>query len=337
MFQCQGYPLIPTKTDKPNAVFLMGPTASGKTALAIELVKHFPFEIISVDSALVYKGMDIGTAKPSAAELVAAPHRLIDLREPNEPYSAADFRDDALASMADITAAGKIPLLVGGTMLYFRALLSGIAELPGADDAIRQEIMALAQEQGWPYVHQKLSEVDPETAARLHPNDSQRLQRALEVYKVTGKPLSYWHQQQDSAGNKPWSQENIAKFPYNVVSFAVCPAERATLHQRIADRFSAMLAQGFVDEVAGLIQRGDLVADLPSIKAVGYRQVWDYLAGKYDYEEMVARGMAATRQLAKRQITWLRSWPDVIWLESDDSEKMWQNVLKILSDTAILR
>jgi len=171
----------------------------------------------------------------------------------------------------------------------------------------------------------------------LHPNDSQRLQRALEVFKVTGKPLSYWHKKQDIGGNKPWSQENIAKFPYNVVSFAVCPAERATLHQRIAERFSAMLAQGFVDEVSGMFQRGDLADELPSIKAVGYRQVWEYLAGKYDYDEMVERGVAATRQLAKRQITWLRSWPDVNWVQSDDTKKMWLDVLQILSNASILR
>ncbi len=303
---------------KPWAIFLMGPTASGKTALAVELVKRFPMDIISVDSALIYRQMDIGSAKPDAATLAVAPHRLIDFLDPAQSYSAAEFRHDALREMAAITAAGRIPLLVGGTMLYFKVLREGIAELPAADDGVRAALLAEAKVVGWPALHRELVAVDPEAAARIHPNDPQRLQRALEVYRATGKSLSYWQ-----------AQQKVELFPYELVNIAVCPDSRAVLHQRIAQRFEQMLAAGFMDEVKSLYQRGDLTPELPSMRAVGYRQAWDCLAGKLSYAEMKERGVIATRQLAKRQITWLRSWPDLHWFDSLDP-KLLENVLKIL-------
>ncbi|HET8708228.1 MAG TPA: tRNA (adenosine(37)-N6)-dimethylallyltransferase MiaA, partial [Pseudomonadales bacterium] len=240
---------------KPNCIFLMGPTASGKTALAIELVKRFPVEIISVDSAMVYRGMDIGTAKPGADILAVAPHRLIDIRDPAEAYSAADFREDALREMADISASGKIPLLVGGTMLYFKALYDGLANMPSADAAVRAEIEEFARQFGWPAVHEELAKVDPVTAARLKPTDSQRLQRALEVFRVTGKPLSEFHAEQKKNQEK---SDQLLNFPYNAQCLAVAPQRRETLHQRIELRFRQMLEQGLVDEVKRLYQRGDL-------------------------------------------------------------------------------
>ncbi|MFC3680475.1 tRNA (adenosine(37)-N6)-dimethylallyltransferase MiaA [Bacterioplanoides pacificum] len=307
----------------PPAIFLMGPTASGKTALALELVDNYPCEIISVDSALVYKGMDIGTAKPDADMLARAPHRLIDLIDPAESYSAASFREDALREMADITAAGKVPLLVGGTMMYFKFLRDGAADLPKADDAVRERLLAEGLQHGWPYMHQRLAQVDPESAARLKPMDSQRIQRALEVYEVSGKTLT-----------QLWAEQHQQALPYHVVNLAVCPPQRQQLHDRIALRFHQMLDEGFIDEVRALYQRGDLNPELPSIRAVGYRQAWDYLEGKVTYEEMTERGIIATRQLAKRQITWLRSWPDLHWLDTNDS-KLLQSALKILEANAI--
>ena len=331
------------KDSLPLAICLMGPTASGKTDLAIELTRHLPVEIISVDSALIYRHMDIGTAKPSAEELEQAPHRLIDILEPTESYSVARFYFDALKEMREISARGKIPLLVGGTMMYFRVLRDGIAAMPSADEAVRQEINALAVEKGWPYIHSLLKEVDPEAAERIKPTDPQRLQRALEVYRVSGRTLSeHWRDQQakpsgdrvssDSVqqeiknnslrtGNKDEADytntgDAIPPVPYRLVSFAISPSDRKVLHDRIAQRFRNMLDNGFQREVESLRARGDLSLDLPSMRCVGYRQMWEYLDGSSDYEYMVERGIIATRQLAKRQLTWLRSWDDLTWLET---------------------
>ena len=290
---------------KPLAIFLMGPTASGKSALAMELVQRLPCDIISVDSALVYRGMDIGTAKPTATELALAPHRLIDLLDPAQAYSAADFCRDALREMAAITAAGRIPLLVGGTMLYYKALLDGLSPLPEADPQIRAQIEAEAQALGWAVLHQQLLQIDPVAGARIHPNDPQRLSRALEVYRITGKSMTELTQQLGT------------ELPYRTWQYAIAPTDRALLRQRIAERFDAMLAQGFEAEVRTLFERGDLSPDLPSIRCVGYRQMWDYLAGVIDYEEMRYRGTVATNQLAKRQLTWLRGWSHPLtWLET---------------------
>ncbi len=283
----------------------MGPTASGKTDLAVTLTKTLPCEIISVDSALVYKGMDIGTAKPEPELLAEAPHRLISFLDPSEVYSAADFRKDALKEMAEITSKGRIPLLVGGTMLYFKVLRDGMAQLPAADKIIRDGILADAKQHGWDHLHSKLLDVDPKAAARIKPTDTQRLQRALEVYEATGKSLSEWHEEQQKV-----------EFPYKVINLAVAPNDRAVLHKRIAIRFEQMLDGGFADEVRELFQRNDLNPSLPSIRAVGYRQMWSWLSGELTWEQMVEKGIVATRQLAKRQLTWLRSWPEVNWLDS---------------------
>ena len=283
----------------------MGPTASGKTDLAIFLSEHFPVDIISVDSALVYRGLDIGSAKPSAEELAKAPHRLIDVRDPIDAYSAAHFRNDALREIADIIKAGRIPLLVGGTMLYFRALLQGLSELPASDDVTRKKLEQQAKELGWEKMHQRLAEVDAEAAARIHQNDPQRISRALEVYEMTGKPMSQLQKEQQAE-----------PLPYEVLKLALIPSDRAVLHKRIEKRFAVMLEQGLIDEVKTLQLRGDLHDDLPAIRAVGYRQVWDYLHDRIDYTEMQERGVIATRQLAKRQLTWLRSEKDLIIFDS---------------------
>jgi tRNA dimethylallyltransferase len=289
----------------PPAILLMGPTASGKTRLAIDLVARGPFDIISVDSGMVYRGMDIGTAKPDADTLRRAPHRLIDIRDPAEAYSAAEFRADALREMAASTAAGRIPLLVGGTMLYFKVLLEGLAAMPEADPELRARLEAEAAAAGWPALHARLAEVDPETAARLQPNDSQRLQRALEVWELTGKPMSQWHREQAPPEPPPW----------RFVQVAVAPPDRALLHDRIERRFDEMLEQGLVAEVARLRARPGLHAGLPSMKAVGYAQVWAHLEGEYDAAEMRLRGIYATRQLAKRQHTWLRRFQEAAWYD----------------------
>ncbi len=304
---------------KPKAIFLMGPTASGKTALAIALRQKLPVDLISVDSALIYRGMDIGTAKPDETEQSLAPHRLIDILDPALPYSAADFRKDALKAMEEITAAGRIPLLVGGTMLYFKALLEGLSPLPSANPEIRAEIEKKAAEQGWEAIHQELASVDPAAAKRIHPNDPQRLSRALEVYLISGKSMTELTQISGEA------------LPYDVYQFAIAPKDRNVLHQRIEARFKQMLTCGFEDEVKSLYQRGDLHEDLPSIRCVGYRQMWSYLSGEIDYDEMVYRGICATRQLAKRQITWLRGWHDVHWLDSEDFEQSLNTVLQVVS------
>ncbi len=279
-----------------KAIFLMGPTGTGKTDLAVELVKKLPVEIISVDSALIYKGMDIGTAKPDSDTLQLAPHRLIDFLDPSQPYSAADFRQDALKEMEDIINKGKVPLLVGGTMLYFRALEYGLSQLPQADPIIRQRLEEEAAQCGWQHMHERLTQIDPLSAQRIHPNDPQRLQRALEVFALTGKSLTELQQ-------AAWHEA----CPYQLHKIALIPEDRAWLHQRLALRFDLMLKHGFIEEVRQLFSRQDLDYHLPAIRAVGYRQVWDYLNGKIDYTQMRDRAIVATRQLAKRQMTWLRS------------------------------
>ncbi|EKO3533108.1 tRNA (adenosine(37)-N6)-dimethylallyltransferase MiaA [Vibrio fluvialis] len=296
-------------TQLPLALFLMGPTASGKTDLAIRLRQKFPVEIISVDSALIYKGMDIGTAKPDQDELALAPHRLIDILDPSEAYSAADFRRDALREMQAIVDQGKIPLLVGGTMLYYKALLEGLSPLPAADPEIRQQIEQEAQQLGWAALHEQLRQIDPISAERIHPNDPQRLSRALEVYRISGKTLTELTQTKGEA------------LPFRVKQFAIAPKERAELHRRIELRFEKMVEAGFEDEVKALYARKDLHPDLPSIRCVGYRQMWDYLDRNCTLDEAIFRGICATRQLAKRQITWLRSWDDLTWLDSENVEQ----------------
>lgn len=290
--------------DLPPAVFLMGPTASGKTALAVELAAGFPLEIISVDSALVYRGMNIGTAKPDAATLAAAPHHLIDIRDPDQAYSAAAFCDDARRLMADAVARGRVPFLVGGTMLYFRALLQGLDDLPRADAALRDQLAREAAEHGWPALHAELARIDPDTAARLAPNDAQRIGRALEIFRLGGVPMSALLDR----AHQP--------LPYRVLQLALVPTDRAVLHQRVATRFDAMLEEGLIDEVEELRRRYRLHAALPSMRAVGYRQTWAYLDGDIDRKTLREQGIAATRQLAKRQLTWLRSWPDAVVLDS---------------------
>lgn len=296
------------------AICLMGPTASGKTALAIELVQRFPMEIISVDSAQIYRGMDIGTGKPDAATLAIAPHRLIDFLDPSESYSAARFCDDVRREMADIRQRGNIPLLTGGTMLYFKALRDGLAQMPAAHEPVRAEILALANTEGWSAVHAELARVDPVSAARIHPNDPQRLQRALEVYRVSGRSLTEWQQ----AARAQTSDEPAEPLQF----LSIQPTQRSVLHDRIAIRFRKMIADGLVDEVSRLRQRGDLHEGLPSIRSVGYRQVWQYLNAEYGYDAMVERGIIATRQLAKRQITWLRSWSALQNFDSEDKNLM---------------
>lgn len=280
-------------------------------------------EIISVDSALVYRDMNIGTAKPEPDILARAPHRLIDFLDPAEAYSAARFREDALREMHDIVQAGRIPLLVGGTMLYFRALLEGLAELPSADEELRAELLAEAQEKGWEAMHMQLASVDPEAAKRIHPNDPQRIQRALEVYRLTGTSLTEWQTQP------------VEPLPYQAILIGLMPSDRAWLHERIALRFHRMLEQGLVDEVRALYQRGDLNIDMPSIRAVGYRQVWQYLQGEISYAEMVERGIIATRQLAKRQMTWLRSMQNIKIIDCINKD-LADEVLKELNNDLII-
>lgn len=293
----------------PLALFLMGPTASGKTDLVIRLRQKYPVEIISVDSALIYKGMDVGTAKPDARELALAPHRLIDILDPSEAYSVADFRQDALREMQAIVNEGKIPLLVGGTMLYYKALLDGLSPLPAANPAVRQQIESQAQEQGWAALHAQLQQIDPISAARIHPNDPQRLSRALEVYKISGKTLT------------ELTQTKGESIPFRVKQFAIAPMDRAELHRRIELRFEKMVKSGFEEEVKALYDRNDLHPDLPSIRCVGYRQMWDYFDGNSTLDEAIYRGICATRQLAKRQLTWLRSWDELTWLDSENIER----------------
>lgn len=303
----------------PKAIFLMGPTASGKTNLAIALQQRYPVEIISVDSALIYRHMDIGTAKPSPIELAQSPHRLIDILDPAEIYSAANFCTDALKAMAEIVQNGRIPLLVGGTMLYFKALLDGLSPLPAADLTIRAEIERQAAQKGWGALHQQLQKIDPIAAARIHPNDPQRLSRALEVFWISGNTLT------------ELTQTTGTRLAYNVHQFVIAPKERDLLYQRIELRFHQMLAAGFQDEARALFQRADLHKDLPSVRCVGYRQMWSYLSGEISYDEMVYRAICATRQLAKRQMTWLRGWSAVNWLDSDKPIEALQTIAKVAS------
>jgi len=282
------------------AVLLLGPTASGKSALALEIARQVPVEIISVDSAQIYRGMNIGTAKPDAELLQRAPHHLLDVLEPHESYSAARFRDDALALMREITERDRIPLLVGGTMMYFQALTEGLNDLPEADPMVRLMIDTMAQEQGWPNVHENLRRVDPETAARLAPNDSQRIQRALEVYYLTNQPLS-----------KLLQKPKYVYFPYTPIRISLVPSDREILHMRIAQRFDAMLAAGLVAELRKLREEYGLEAGMPSMRSVGYRQAWEHLDGRIDAAALREQGIAATRQLAKRQLTWLRAMENI--------------------------
>ncbi|OMH31816.1 tRNA (adenosine(37)-N6)-dimethylallyltransferase MiaA [Motiliproteus sp. MSK22-1] len=319
------YPLAGRqRSAKPLVICLMGATAVGKTDLAIELGEKLPCELISVDSALIYRGMDIGTAKPSADELVKAPHRLIDIRDPAESYSAAEFRSDALREIESIHQQGRIPLLVGGTMLYYKALLEGLAELPKADEDVRRRLIETAQAQGWDSLHRKLQDIDPVSAERIHPNDPQRLQRALEVHELTGKSLTeLWAEQQEQA-----------RLPFDVIQFSVDQPDRKILHERIARRFHLMLEAGFEEEVQKLYQRGDLNKSMPSIRCVGYRQMWEYFDGDYDFEQMVERGIIATRQLAKRQMTWLRGWQGLHQMPAG-SPNLIDEVLKLMDDYLI--
>ncbi|WP_415884677.1 tRNA (adenosine(37)-N6)-dimethylallyltransferase MiaA [Neptuniibacter sp. QD34_54] len=301
----------------------MGPTASGKTDLAMKLYDHMPCEIVSVDSAMIYKGMDIGTAKPDHETLARYPHRLIDICDPSEAYSAAEFRMDALKQIEEIRSAGKVPILTGGTMLYFHALKNGLANLPEADAAVRERLLQEAEAEGWAAMHARLAEVDPESAKRLNPNDAQRLQRALEVYEITGRSMT-----------DLWAEQEKQKPDFPIVSLAVMPQERSELHDRIARRFDIMLEQGFVDEVRTLWDRGDLDLQMPSVRCVGYRQVWEYFAGTWDYDTMKFKGVVATRQLAKRQVTWLRSWENLNWIDTHDT-KLLQNALKFIEGSII--
>jgi tRNA dimethylallyltransferase len=291
----------------------MGPTASGKTRLAVQLAHVLNGEIISVDSALVYRGMDIGTAKPGMAEREGVPHHLIDLIDPAEAFSTGQFRAMALGLMQAITARGKLPILAGGTMLYFNALFHGLAELPAADEAVRRDIDAEAERFGWAKLHEDLAQVDPQAAARIHPNDPQRIQRALEVYRLAGVSLS-----------ELCERGSHAAPPFDILRLVVAPTDREALHGLIRQRFLAMLEQGLMDEVLGLFDRGDLHPGLPSIRAVGYRQVWAYLQGEYDYPQMVERGVIATRQFAKRQYTWLRREAEACHFVSEDADVLEQ-------------
>jgi len=305
------------------AICIAGPTASGKTGLALELCQHLPCDIISVDSVLVYRGMDIGTAKPDASVLKTVKHYLINIRSPADSYSVSSFCEDALEAMAEITARGRIPLLVGGTMLYFKKLINGMADLPAVDDSVRQEIYEQAKQYGWEWVHKQLEIVDPISAKRIHKNDSQRLSRALEVYRISGNTItSHWERQK---------MTKCVRFPYKLISLAVAPTQRVVLHERIEERFNLMINNGFLDEVLGLYNREDLNPYLPAMRSVGYRQVWQYFSGELNHENMVKCSVVSTKQLAKRQFTWLRSWSELTWLDSL-SEGLVDKALEIIHE-----
>lgn len=308
---------------KPLVVCLMGPTASGKTDLAISLADRLSVELISVDSALIYRGMDIGSAKPDTETLRNYPHQLIDIRDPAESYSAAEFREDALQCIDQALSAGRTPLLVGGTMMYFNALLKGLASLPASDPQIRAELDARIAAQGIEALHHQLTAVDPVAAARLHPTDTQRVQRAMEVYLLTGKTLT-----------QHWQEQSQQELPFRVLSLALMPSDRAALHQRISLRFDQMLADGFEAEVARLFSRGDLHEGMPSIRCVGYRQMWQYLEGRMDYDTMCEKAVVATRQLAKRQYTWLRGWPELHVLPEEKSDIL-RDSLKLIEGMVV--
>ena len=314
---------MPRTAARPDVVFLMGPTASGKTDLALALADHRPCCLISVDSALVYRGMDIGTAKPEPDILERYPHALVDILDPLESYSAAQFRTDALRLMAAAVERGELPVLAGGTMLYYKALLEGLADMPAADPQVRHQLEQREQAEGLGSLHDELCRVDPESGLRIHANDRQRVLRALEVWLVSGESMTQHRLRQQQ------QRTSRADLPYTVHAFAMAPASRALLHQRIAQRFDLMLEQGFVEEVEQLMQRSDLHAGLPSMRSVGYRQVWDYLQGLDSYPVMRDKGIAATRQLAKRQFTWLRSWQDLEWIDSLEPNRL-AHVLKKL-------
>ena len=333
----------------PPAIFLMGPTASGKTGVAVELAQRLPVDLISVDSALVFRDMDIGTAKPDAATLARAPHHLIDIIGPTEAYSAAAFRHDALRLMADITTRGKIPLLVGGTMLYFKALREGLSPLPQADAEVRAKLDGIIAQHGIEYLHAELAKVDTQTAARLHSTDTQRIQRAMEIYLVSGKPMSELIKtpppQPSPGGRGSTDAEPLAlrergwgegDFPYRILPIALVPSDRAVLHRRIAVRFQQMLKDGLVDELRMLRQKYKLHRDMTSMRCVGYRQAWEYLESEITEAELLEKGIAATRQLAKRQLTWLRGMPDNVeldCLQSGLSEKVQRTISQAKIDS----
>ena len=297
--------------DKPFVIFLMGPTASGKTDLAMQLYDQLPCRLISVDSALVYKGMNIGSAKPSETEQLEYPHALIDIRDPDEPYSASMFREDALKLIKEALACGEIPVLVGGTMLYFKTLMQGIADLPSADETLRQTITEEAEQSGWSALHAQLAGFDPVSAERIKPGDSQRIQRAIEVYRLTGKTLTEF-----------FAEQQASAFQYPVINLAITPPDRSILRQRITARFEQMLIDGLVDEVRGLLTDKGYDRDLPAMRSVGYRQVVDFLCGDYDEQMMREKAITATARLAKRQMTWLRSWPKVVWLDTENRDNI---------------
>lgn len=306
--------------NKPKVVCLMGPTASGKTGLAVEMAANHDFEIVSVDSALIYKGMDIGTAKPEANVLAKAPHRLIDIIDPIESYSAADFLSDAKREINDILSKGKTPLLVGGTMMYFNALQKGLAAMPSADIEMRAQLDEQVRQYGLISLYDELMRVDPESAKRIGDNDPQRLQRAVEVYRLTGKSMTQW-----------WAEQTAQELPYDLVNIAVMPEDRSTLHKRIEQRFNIMMDEGFLAEVEALYARGDLTINMPSVRCVGYRQLWQYLEGLDTLDDAIYKGVVATRQLAKRQLTWLRGWDELAVFNSLDRDLFAQTLKYVQS------